>query len=1021
VIRHLLLLGLVGWLTWSAGAAVTESVIAQGKLSQGIATGRVTTVADGVSAEGIGTMVMSKHFFTPDRLTVKAVLQLATTDQGSAAGIGIGDLRFGFDNRDRKFFLENTSGGDLTPLGNTADFVQPGKWFEFTATVAGGKITVAIDGRTACIRPFEADGKLFCSLRPHRNRMLVREFSVTGTPDGENHSLQETTSGLKLLTPIYSVPVDIQADARLELSANSGLPVGTYQLTIAPIDQPSASSALPATVAIVPRGVAVTLPAAGLSDAWRKSKLTNNARPVQLRFAAAGKTVYETRLLLVNRQGKTDFPSGKVARIGGTPSFVIDGTPMGTITSVESTDFDTLQHRSRTVRDFAAAGARGNLLWVEPGEFSHNGQLDDDAFLTRLYAALNRIVCDHPDAVIDLHWKLYAPPEWSELYPEEMIKLDNGIQSLAMAPKQKLQPSYASPKWRQELSAHLRSTLTKLRQSPFADRIAILRLGYANCGEWNGWGAHEQAFVDYSLPMQRAFGQWLKKTYGNVAALRAAWHNPQVSFDSTDLVPGRAARMSEPGLLRHHPQDRPVVDYYRFFQLYTVETIEFFAIAAKQVSDSRLLVGAYYNYYTGHYNAGPYHFQDSGSYALRRYLDSPYLDFLGGPYPYDGRRWENDVNGVTGSVALHNKVWESENDQRTNRSGAAEKIYGAPDTLAESIAIAKRDFMINLERQASYYYFDFLQEWFRDAKYMAAVTRLKQIDRMAMQTGRGSRAQIACILSDEVIPYFGNQPHVALAKLRNGIRGWFNRIGAPIDYYVDGDLDRINFAPYKVVIFANSYYASDAVIRQVKARVANNRRVLLFLYAPGLVNPKGYFDGNRSRQLTGIDLALNPDGVFTRINSVGMAPYIVDNPPMRFQTFIRDPQAKTIAVYPDGKVAGAMKTFPNYTSVLLCHPAPNAAWLRVWLRRQGVHVYQDGDMIYDHYYFAGPFLSINSNVGGPRSFTLPAKAEVIVDLFTGEILGQNTNKFSFKMPEKTPDTMIFYAGPRQGYEKYGPR
>jgi len=1020
VIRPLLLI--LAWsIVWSATASVTEPIIAQGKLSQGVVTGKVATVADGFSAEGVGTLVMSKHLFAPDRVTVKAVLQLATIDQGTAAGIVIGDLRFGFDCREKKLFIENSSGGDMTPLGSTADFVSPGKWLEFTATVADGQITFAIDGRTVCTRPFEADGNIYCSLRPHRNRMLVREFSVIGTQMGLNRSLQEMASGLKLLTPIYPVPADIQADMQLEISADSGLAAGKYQLIMSPIDQPEATATLETTVAPAAKGVTMTLPAAALAEAWKKSQLPNNARPIQLQFHADGKNIYETRLLLINRQEKADFPESKVAKVGGTPSFVIDGVPMGTMTSVESSDFDTLQHRSRTVRDFASAGVRGNLLWVEPGKFSKDGQLDDDAFLSRLYAALNRIICDHPDAVIDLHWKLYAPEEWSKLYPEEMIKLDNGIQTLAQTPGHKLQPSYASLKWREKMSEHLCSALTKLRQSPFADRIAILRLCYANCGEWNHWGAHEQAFVDYSLPMQRAFGQWLKKTYGNVTALRRAWNNEMVTFESTNLVPGRAARMAEPGLLRHQPQDRPVIDYYRFFQLYTVETIEFFAIAAKQASDSRLLVGAYYNYYNGHYNSGPYHFQDSGSYALRRYLDSPYLDFLGGPYAYEGRRLENDVNGVTASVALHNKVWESENDQRTQRSGANEKIYGAPDTLAESIAIAKRDFMINLERQASYYYFDFLQEWYRDLKYMAAVTRLKQIDNMALRTGRGSRAQIACILSDEVIPYIGNQPQIALSKLRNGIRGWFNRIGAPIDYYVDGDLDLINFAPYKVVIFANSYYASDAVIRQVKARVCGNRRVLLFLYAPGIVSPEGKFDPERSQQLTGIGLTVDPEGVFTRINSVGMAPYIVDNPPIRFQTFINDPQAKTIAVYPDGRIAGAMKTFPTYTSAVLCHPAPNAAWLRTWLRRQGVHIYQDGEMAYDHYYFAGSFLGINSNTGGPRSFTLPAKAELIVNLFTGEVLGRNTNKFSFQLPEQTAETMIFYAGSRQGYEKYGPR
>jgi|GEM_PF-1004633 len=1004
------------------GAAATENIVVSGRLQTGTMPGQPWQVRpDCLSGGGVGNRVASRHVFAANDFTVKATLRLNSLS-GTAAALVCGDNIFGFDgDADHKVLFFESEHQPMVKLGPAAVHIRPGEWFEATVAASDGKVSFAINGKIIYTAPWTATQDLGIYLRPHRNLMAIREFSVTGTPRGEYRISYEELNDLKLLTPLYREPVGIEKDQELTLTPNGHLAPGKFRVELYPVAG-TVTSPVAAEVDVTsgpsPDLVRVMLPASLLKTVWEASSGGCNARPVRMIFTASGRERYESRMLLYNPQVPVDFPQCRVEKRGGVPTYVINGEPLGTITSVDSTDFNTKQYRAQTVRDFAAAGIRGNLLWVNPGNFSRNGKVDEAAFLRHLYEALTRIVCDNPNSVVDLHWQLFAPPEWSSLYPDEMIKLDNGVKTLANAPGKKLQPSYASELWRTETTKCLQSLLTKLRKSPFADRIAVIRLCYANCGEWNHWGYHEKAFVDFSMPMQRAFGQWLKQKYRTEDALRQAWGRPDAAFDAGDLVPERPARMAETGLLRHGRDAQPVVDYDQFFQLYTVETIEYFAKTVKQSSDSHLLVGAYYGYYLGHYGFCPYHFQDSGSYALQRYLASPYLDFLGGPYPYDLRRINNEVNGITASVALHGKVFESENDMRTHRCGPEEKVYGATDSLAESIAIAKRDFMLNLQRKASYYFFDFLKEWYRDPEFMATVAALKKIDRFTLSAGRQSRAQTAFILSEEVIPYLSNNPQPAMQLLHDTILGFNNRLGTGIDYYLESDLGRIDFTPYKAVVFANAYAVSAQTLRLTKEKVCRSGRSVLFLYAPGVIGPEGNLDPARSRDFTGIGLRLDPAGEFTRINSIGVAAYLLSLKPIRLQTFIDDAAATPIAAYPDGRIAGAMKKFATHTATVLCYPAPNAAWLRTWLKKQGVHIYQDGFTDYDSYYFAGPLLGIYSRTGGDRSFTLRNRVEIVADLFSGEILAKNTDKFKFSLPAKTPATRIFYAGTLSGYQEY---
>ncbi|MEI3003431.1 MAG: hypothetical protein V8T87_02235 [Victivallales bacterium] len=97
---------------------------------------------------------------------------------------------------------------------------------------------------------------------------------------------------------------------------------------------------------------------------------------------------------------------------------------------------------------------------------------------------------------------------------------------------------------------------------------------------------------------------------------------------------------------------------------------------------------------------------------------------------------------------------------------------------------------------------------------------------------------------------------------------------------------------------------------------------------------------------------------------------------------------------------------------MICHPLPNAVFLRGLLGREKVHCWASGKSGLDQVNFAGPLISVYSRTGGDKTIWLPESVEVVADLFTGEILGRNRKTINFKMPSK-PETRISTRVPPQ--------
>ena len=111
----------------------------------------------------------------------------------------------------------------------------------------------------------------------------------------------------------------------------------------------------------------------------------------------------------------------------------------------------------------------------------------------------------------------------------------------------------------------MRRFLDHVEQSEFAPHIFGYLLAGMDTEEWYHWSCGSNQLAGYSSHMQQAFRDWLRLRYRDVAALRTAWSDPLVTFE-TAVVPTREERVGELGQRFRDPAtDMPVIDFYIFY------------------------------------------------------------------------------------------------------------------------------------------------------------------------------------------------------------------------------------------------------------------------------------------------------------------------------------------------------------------------------------------------------------------------------------------------------------------------
>ena len=581
--------------------------------------------------------------------------------------------------------------------------------------------------------------------------------------------------------------------------------------------------------------------------------------------------------------------------------------------------------------DTVKNGSQGRAgIWQGIGKYDFS---QIDAYAEKLLSSV-------PDARIILHFSCHMPEWWLKQFPEEAVVWDDGTRTRFV--------SLASEKFRKDLKTALSETFRYISSKPWSRRILAFYAVSGYDGQWfqpMDYGP-KQRFADYSVHMQKEFRSWLRKQYGNdVSALRKAWNDPAVSFE-TAMIPTRAERIGK--------------NYY-FDPAASRNVLDFAHCTAQQTEDVIGLIAATVKKELGGILFGTYYIPGDTTYrnaqAQRPCTDGIYdnheFDFAASPLGYDCHGLDQKGTGssfaVNQTMRLNNVFYVGEDDSRTYLSMVKNPRWGNPDTFG-TLAGLRRNMAKRLALGHGFWHYDMWGHWYsspairehlrREIILMNELRRWKPLQELNAEAI--SVVKVGTSLHKRMnTPADLHQVHFPRVK---SIPPLFIR-----DSVLLRDLNNPRLPQYKLYIFGDCF-ALNAADRKKIDSVKKNGAVLLFTHAAG------YSDWNKLSaenisSLTGIRIEeaepgqdLSPMNWTIPVDSKvfpTLKGTLVD-PPKAKRFRVNDPEAEIIGYYADDKTpAAAIKKHKDWTAVYLPNAFPSNLLMNEIGRYLKLHVYTD--------------------------------------------------------------------------------
>lgn len=621
---------------------------------------------------------------------------------------------------------------------------------------------------------------------------------------------------------------------------------------------------------------------------------------------------------------------------------------------------------------------------------------------------LKQILQADPDARVLLRLQCVPTNYWARVHPGELAKYSNGSDG---------DVSFASTEfWGASIGAIAALIAHLADPETFGgDRVIGLHL---DKGEW----FHDsQSGYDFSAPNRRAFQQWLHEKYQNIYALRAAWHDGSVDFDSADIPPwissATISKQVEPALYTGM-KDRRYVDYHAYASDIVADAIVGLAEAIKWLSGGKLLVGASYGY-TFEFA----HRNESGHQSLYKVLASDAMDLLAGPNSY-----QNRTAGGTGafcsaadSVRLHGKVWLVEDDTKTHMANEETedtynpKIASPQDTLS----VHRRNALTATVHQAGVNWMDLWGHgWLNDETIWRDIdqNRMQHQAAVRLRTRVGTSTPEVVVIVDEASYSYVRADTAGLALqagLITKVRDLLYRSGASVGFYLQSDLPILP-ADAKVYIFLNALRVTTTERHAIRERLQVSGKTLVWLYGPGLFDEKG-----QSRQEVAeiVGQALKPQPWNSRVGTLfteerhpiierlhggkRMGSEEIINPSYTSS----DPQGAVLGEYiQTGAPSIVARNMPGgWRSVFVGDPHLTGELVRGIFRYAGVHVF---DLQDDIVAAGNGCLLVHAPYTGQRTLHLPKQAAVY-SLTENRLVSPQASSFRYFMRGRSTHFFLY--------------
>jgi len=711
----------------------------------------------------------------------------------------------------------------------------------------------------------------------------------------------------------------------------------------------------------------------------------------------------------------------------------------------------------QVIRDFVQGGVEIMMIWIEIGIKCWRGPGQYD--WTYAEEKLRHFEAHSGDTKWLLRLRLsLADPWFKHEFPTEVHNPPDGggpaRNSLSVC-------NIHSPIWRENICRLLRDFVTWLKGTRWAPRIVGFMLNAGSSEEWLVINTMELYQGRYNEVITREFRQWLRKKYADdVRALRAAWSgrdvpaclnsleaasDGHVTFESAGGPVGHIRKGSHiwgPYSLRDPAIERQAIDYYYFLNETLADCLIAFCRTVKEAAGTPVICGGFHSYLwweTGVYS----YIQEYGHGLIQRLKASPYVDFVSDITSYDAR-YPGGPSGYLGlphSLNVSNKLHYTEVDlvtinqlepgyqeawsrvdpatvpARTAEPAIPDRVwkwsknYCGRD-MDEQVALLQREHMHNLITGTPYWWFDIRQHDYQAPEIVAAMRRLSDIGRQAVDWDRGSISEVAFVVSEETPMYQAASNGEFLrfelesnhALLIDGCSRQWGLAGVPYDIYELHDLAHPDFPgeQYRLIVFVNCARISDRAAEGVR-RWQNAGRVMCWTFAAGVVDDRA-LEPALGAELIGMRLGWRRQrqNIHILIQDTGH-PLTAGGGALNFGTegsvgpvfFADDPDATVLGRLRDGGEPGfAVRQHDGWTSVYLAMLNFGPQMFRNLTRFAGGHVWCDSD---DVIYANRSLLCLHTATRGAKMISLPGQA-VVTDLWTGETSRGSVAEISVEMP-----------------------
>lgn len=575
-------------------------------------------------------------------------------------------------------------------------------------------------------------------------------------------------------------------------------------------------------------------------------------------------------------------------------------------------------------------------------------------------------------------------------------------------------PAYSmiSGEVRQACADAYRKICEHIARSPYGKAVIGYKIQFGGDGQWypadSPWNFKN---FDYSEGSRRTVAAGIKEMYrGDLSALRKAWDDPSVTFESIRLPAFQEfntdRRLLDPSI----GTNRRLIDCVLVYHREIVKTIDLFCKTVKESMGRDVIAGTYYT--TG------------GGICHEELLRSEHVDFFATPGSYMRKRNLGAFSTTSlplASARLHNKMFFEEMDYRNDYSNCGnftERQYlGVPFDASPENAFnqLRRSFGCILAQGQTGWFMTMGQRchftWY--GPYSAI---LKEVAEAARQ-----------VISDPVkndwngVLFFHEEKQQLYYTTQNQLdhlSSYLSELfpadnGIPWQHYYTSDLANPARPKSRLNIFTGAVGLSEKEIAWIEKEMQKDNNILVFFNDAGAAAPGG-FEKNIFR-LTGIHVKQRPDILteptcstegFTDPVAVGLPVFplygLSGKIPLHF---IDDPGAVPLARYLDsGHIAGVIKRHKNWTAVYfgsLPGLTMNSKMIRALAREAGIQpVAPEGDVFAS----GNGVLVLHAKTSGMKTLQWKGTCSLI-DLATGKIIVRDTEKFTF--PMKAGETRWF--------------